>query len=71
MAGVESPLWPRKVALGHTILVIIYHILTRCEPYRELGPTHFDERDRHRVEQRLVHRLQRLGYTVNLEPIAA
>jgi hypothetical protein len=59
------------VALGHTILVILYHILTRCEPYRELGSTHFDERDRQRVEQRLVRRLQRLGYAVNLAPLAA
>ena len=40
------------VALGHTILVIVYHILTRREPYRDLGPAHFDELDRQRVEQR-------------------
>ena len=59
------------VALGHTVLVIVYYILTRREPYRELGATHFDDRDRQRVEQRLVRRLQRLGYTVTLEPIAA
>jgi transposase len=59
------------VALGHTILVIIYHLLTRREPYRDLGPAPFDERDRQRVEQRLVRRLQRLGYAVDLEPLAA
>lgn len=56
------------IALGHTILVIIYHILTRREPYRELGATYFDELDRQRVEQRLVHRLERLGYAVTLQP---
>jgi transposase len=56
------------IALGHTILVMIYHILTRREPYRELGVAYFDERDRQRVEQRLVRRLERLGYTVNLQP---
>src|SRR5207249_360590 len=49
------------VALGHTILVIIYHILMQRKPYQELGPTYFDQRERQRVEQRLVRRLERLG----------
>ena len=49
------------VALGHTILVMVYHILTRREPYRELGPLYFDVLDRQRVQQRLVQRLERLG----------
>jgi transposase len=58
------------VALGHTILVIVYHILTRREPYRDLGATYFDLRDQQRVEHRLVHRLERLGYVVNLQRAA-
>jgi hypothetical protein len=58
------------VALAHTILVIIYHILTKRESYREVGDTYFDERDRQQVEQRLVHRLERLGYQVLLQPTA-
>jgi transposase len=58
------------VALGHTILVIVYHILTRQQPYHELGAAYFDQMDRHRVEQRLVRRLERLGYAVNLQPLA-
>ncbi len=56
------------VALGHTILVIVYHILTRRQPYHELGVAYFDQLDRQRVEQRLVRRLERLGYTVSLQP---
>ena len=59
------------VALGHTILVMVYHILSRRRPYRELGPLYFDILDRQRVQQRLVQRLERLGYTVNLQPLAA
>jgi transposase len=59
---------PRFVMVS--ILVIIYHILTRREPYRELGVSYFDELDRQRVEQRLVRRLERLGYTVSLQPAA-
>jgi transposase len=59
------------VALGHSILVSAYHILTRRVPYRDLGPLYFDVLDRQRVQQRLVQRLERLGYTVNLQPAAA
>ncbi len=55
------------VALGHTILVIVYHILTRRQPYQELGVAYFDQLERQRVEQRLVRRLERLGYTVSLQ----
>jgi transposase len=59
------------VALGHTILVIVYHILTRREPYHDLGVAYFDQLERQRVEQRLVRRLERLGYTVSRQPPAA
>jgi transposase len=59
------------VAVGHTILVIAYYLLTRQTDYADLGPTYFDHRDEHRVTQRLVHRLEALGYTVQLERSAA
>jgi hypothetical protein len=32
---------------------------------------YFDARNRQRVQQRLVQRLERLGYSVNLQPVAA
>ena len=35
---------------------------------RDLGVTYFDDRDRQRVERRLVGRLERLGFVVSLEP---
>jgi transposase len=57
------------VAVAHSILVIAYHVLTRREPYRDLGPNYFDELQRERVEERLVRRLKRLGYTVELKPM--
>jgi len=59
------------VAVAHSILVIVYHILTRHEPYHDLGVTYFDERDRQAVERRLVKRLQGLGYEVSLRPLTA
>jgi transposase len=55
------------VAVGHTILGMAYYVLTRREPYHELGPNYFDEHDRRRVERRLVHRLEQLGYSVDLK----
>jgi transposase len=55
------------VAVGHTILVIAYRLLSESDVYRELGDRYFDERDRHAVERRLVTRLEGLGYKVSLE----
>jgi len=54
------------VAVGHAILVIAYHVISRNEPYRDLGANYFDERQRQKVERRLVRRLEKLGYTVQL-----
>lgn len=56
------------VAVAHTVLVIIYHILTRRESYRDLGEAYFDHLERQHVERRLVRRLERLGYSVTLAP---
>jgi transposase len=55
------------MAVGHTILVIVYHLLTEGTEYEELGASFFDERDRGAIERRLVRRLEQLGYTVSLE----
>jgi transposase len=59
------------VAVGHSILVIAYHLLTEQTEYRDLGPIFFDQRDEQRVTRRLVDRLQSLGYTVHLDRPAA
>jgi len=55
------------VAVGHTILVIVYRLLSEGDVYRDLGDRYFDERDRQAVERRLVARLEGLGYTVSLD----
>jgi transposase len=59
------------VAVGHSILVIAYHLLTEGTVYQDLGAQYFDARARQEVERRLVRRLEALGYTVALEPVAA
>jgi transposase len=56
------------VAVARSILIIAYHILRDHEPYKELGGTYFDQRDRAAVERRLVRRLEELGYDVSLQP---
>src|SRR5439155_20701090 len=46
------------VAVGHSILVIVWHLLQHDCPYVDLGSTYFDERDRTATEHRLVRRLE-------------
>jgi transposase len=55
------------VAVAHTILVIIYHVLRNGSDYHELGSSYFDERDRQATLRRAIHRIERLGYRVALE----
>jgi transposase len=58
------------VAVGHSILVIAYHLLRNDTVDQDLGPRYFDARNRQAVERRLVQRLEGMGYKVSLEPIA-
>ena len=57
------------VAVAHSILVIAYHLISRHKPYRDLGADYFDQKRPESVKKRLVKRLEKLGYQVNLEPI--
>ena len=62
---------PKKaaVAVGHSILVIAYHLLERDNAYNELGGDFFVElhaRHRKAHTNRLVRQLERLGYDVDL-----
>lgn len=58
------------VAVAHSLLVIIYHVLERDQTYTELGGDYFD---RHHVEQQrdyYIRRLQMLGLKINLEELS-
>jgi len=58
------------VAVAHAILVAAYQMLRTNQPYRDPGPDYFDRlRPKHSVK-RLVDRLSRLGYRVDLSPLA-
>src|SRR6266699_1379203 len=56
------------VAVGHSILVIVYHLLRDRGTYQVLGGKYFDEHDPEMVQKHLVRRLERLGYQVDLQP---
>jgi transposase len=56
------------VAVAHSVLVIIYHVLHERTPYRDLGADYFDRLDTARIERQSVRRLEQLGYTVTLTP---
>jgi transposase len=56
------------VALGQSLVVIIYPVLPEDKDSEALGGNFFDERDRQALEKQLVRRLEHLGYHVSLEP---
>lgn len=59
------------IALAHTILGIVYHLLKKGTAYSELGADYFERRDAGRLTRQLVDRLERLGHKVILEPVVA
>jgi transposase len=58
------------VTVAHSILVIVYHMLSTRRDYHDLGGNYFDERHREQVSRRLTRRLEALGYSVSLSPAA-
>jgi len=58
------------VAVAASILTSAYYILSRQEPYRDLGSAHFDRLDSTARAQRLVKRLTDLGFQVEIRPAA-
>jgi transposase len=58
------------VAVAHSILVAVWHMLQTGELYRELGADYYLRRDPARQTRRLVAQLERLGHTVTLREAA-
>jgi hypothetical protein len=54
------------VAVGHSILVIYYHMITTSGSYEEKGVDYFTRHDQQEKQRQLVKQLERLGYEVNL-----
>jgi transposase len=58
------------MAVGHSILTIVWHLLEHDCEYVDLGSRYLEERDRQQIQRRLVRRLEDFGYKVKLEPTA-
>lgn len=60
------------IAVAHSLLTVSYCLLSRPQPYADLGTGHLEALpDRQRQAQHLLRRLQRLGYTVTITADAA
>jgi hypothetical protein len=56
------------VALGHTLLVILYHLLKNRTTYQELGGDFLERSEPERRTRQLVKQLEKLGHNVILQP---
>ena len=59
-----------QMAVAHSMLTAIYHMLRDGAHFEDLGPKHWDERHRQQVATRTVRRLEELGYKVTIEEVA-
>ena len=55
------------VAVGHSILVICYHLIKNRTRYNDLGADFFQNRNKEAIVRQSVKRLEALGFTVSLE----
>ena len=62
---------PKKaiIAVAASILTAAYHMLKNGVPYRDLGPQHFDSRNKQAQAKRLLARLRSLGYTADFDSL--
>jgi transposase len=56
-----------SVAVAHSILTAVWHMLSTGELYNDLGGDYFARRDPERTTRRLVAQLEKLGHHVTLE----
>ena len=56
------------MAVAHKILKAAYHILSKQQPYQDLGVDYLAPVSPQKVLNRLCRRIQQLGYRVSLEP---
>jgi hypothetical protein len=56
------------VAVGHSLLVILFHLLARRVAYQDLGGDYFERQDTATRGRRLLRQLAALGMKVTVEP---
>jgi hypothetical protein len=59
------------VALEHSILTAVWHMLTNDVDYHDLGGDYFTKRDPEAAMRRLIRQANALGFTIRFDPIQA
>jgi hypothetical protein len=57
------------VAVGHSILVIAWHLLSNRASYQELGSDYFDRCNAQAYRLKLIRKLEALGLKVIVESV--
>jgi transposase len=57
------------VAIGRSILVSVWHMLSKRQPYQDLGADYYDQRRKESKVTYLTKQLTRLGFAVQLDPL--
>jgi transposase len=57
------------VAVGHSIIVIAYHLLKQRKSYQDLGGDYFDRQNVEQRRARLINKLEALGLKVTVEVV--
>jgi len=62
---------PKKaiIAVAASILTAVYHMIKNGVPYRDLGPQHFNSRNKQAQAKRLLARLRNLGFTADFDSL--
>ena len=56
------------MAIAHKILLSIYHMFSQQVSYNDLGDLYLGMLNKNHLTRNLLHRLERLGYSVTLTP---
>jgi transposase len=59
------------VALEHSILTAVWHMLTHDVDYHDLGGDYYTRRDPERAMHRIIRQANALGFTVRFDPLPA
>jgi transposase len=59
------------VAVAHSMLTVIWHLLQHGVAYRDLGVGFFDKQNREGLKKSYLKKLEKLGFQVTLTPVAA
>ena len=71
--ALEAKGGPKKaiVAVQHALLVAIWHMFSTGSMHEDLGPDHFQRRDKERRQRHLLKQLEKMGVNVQVQDVAA